>query len=295
VDTSTVSFVSPRALAARMHRPDAPWLIDVRRGPAFTQSSHMLSGALRCPAENIAAFCAAHEAREVVVYCVYGHQVSHEAAAAFQAAGWRAHVLAGGFTGGEDAQDAPADIAQWRAHRPALMQKRLDWGVGGELASRWITRERPKIDRVACPWLIRRFIDPQAQFFYVPTSEVFVEAERRDAIPYDIPGAPVSHVGAFCSFDTLLEKFDLQHTGLKTLAAIVRGADTGELALTAQSAGLLALSLGLSHIHAADDHAMLEAAMPLYDALYAWCCNAQDESHQWNGPSRVAPSDGVKA
>ena len=147
--------------------------------------------------------------------------------------------------------------------------------------SRWITREHPKIDRIACPWLVLRFIDPNAEFFYVPAPAVFDEALRLDAIAYDIPGAPISHEGELCSFDTLKNAFGLHDPGLATLARIVRGADTDRLDLAPQSAGLLAFSLGLSRMHG-DDHAMLAAALPLYDALYAWCKWEQGGSHSWN-------------
>ena len=136
--------------------------------------------------------------------------------------------------------------------------------------TRWVTRERPKIDRIACPWLIRRFIDPQAQFLYVPTAEVFAVAERERAVAYDIPGAPFSHVGERCSFDAFLDKFHLQDPPLQALATIVRGADTGRLDLAPQAPGLLAISQGLSRIHE-NDLAMLEHGMVMYDALYAWC------------------------
>ena len=152
--------------------------------------------------------------------------------------------------------------------------------------SRWITRERPKIDRIACPWLVSRFIDPQAQFFYVPTAMVFEEGRRLNAIAYDIPGGPISHEGELCSFDTLLRAFRLEDAALHVLARIVRGADTDRLDLAPQSAGLLAFSLGLSRLHG-DDHAMLAAALPLYDALYAWSQGAQQEAHSWN-PAAMA-------
>jgi hypothetical protein len=165
------------------------------------------------------------------------------------------------------------------------LRKRPDLGVTGEAPSKWITRERPKIDRIACPWLVRRFIDTQAQFFYVPTPQVFEEAKRLGAVAYDIPGAPIEHEGELCSFDTLLRAFDLTDPALLALARIVRGADTGKPDLTPQSAGLLAFSLGLSRLHARDDHAMLEAATPMYDALYAWCRAAQGETHNWNPAS----------
>ena len=145
---------------------------------------------------------------------------------------------------------------------------------------RWITRERPKIDRIACPWLIARFIDPTPEFLYVPSGDVFKMAETTGAIPYDIPGAELSHVGELCSFDAFLKQYDLREPALQQLAAIVRGADTSRLELTPQSAGLYAISLGLSHTFQ-DDHAMLKHGMVMYDALYAWCLRCQQESHNW--------------
>jgi hypothetical protein len=147
-------------------------------------------------------------------------------------------------------------------------------------ASRWITRARPKIDRIACPWLVLRFIDPQARFFYVPADEVFARARELGAVAYDIEGAPITHEWERCSFDSLRAAYDLDEPGLDTLATIVRGADTARLQLAPQCAGLLAVSLGLSRLHA-DDHAMLAAALPVYDALYAWCRDAQGETHSW--------------
>jgi rhodanese-related sulfurtransferase len=285
VDTSTLSVssvppVSPEELAARMGRADAPLLLDVRREGKFFESPRMLAGARRCAPEDVAALAAAEPAREVVAYCVYGHNVSADAVIALRAAGWDARLLAGGIEGGEEGVDTPQDIARWRATPLPTMRKRPDWGVTGEQASRWITRERPKIDRIACPWLIRRFIDPRAEFFYVPTAQVFSEAARLHAVAYDIPGAPVSHEGEWCSFDVLLRAFEIEDPAVDRLARIVRGADTDHLALEPQCAGLLAFSLGLSRLHA-DDHSMLEAAMPLYDALYAWC--ASEATAVWQG------------
>jgi rhodanese-related sulfurtransferase len=264
-----------------MGRADAPLLLDVRRKGKFLESPHLIAGAQRCAPEDLTSFATSQPPREVVVYCVYGHNVSADAATELRAAGWNAYALAGGIEGGEDGVDSPQDIAQWRAQRPATVVKRPDWGVTGEQASRWITRERPKIDRIACPWLVRRFVDARAEFFYVPTPQVLDEAKRLGAVAYDIPGAPVSHEGDLCSFDTLLKAFALTDPALDALARIVRGADTDRLELAPQSAGLLAFSLGLSRLHADDDPAMLEAAMPLYDALYAWCRHAQGEPHSW--------------
>lgn len=145
---------------------------------------------------------------------------------------------------------------------------------------RWVTRERPKIDRIACPWLIARFIDDAPEFLYVPAAEVLNVAQASGAVPYDIPGVEMSHVGERCSFDAFVDKYRLDDPALHQLAAIVRGADTSQLALTPQSAGLYALSLGLSHLYS-NDHEMLRHGMVMYDALYAWCRSCQDESHTW--------------
>ncbi|MGQ0799969.1 MAG: chromate resistance protein ChrB domain-containing protein [Pseudomarimonas sp.] len=145
---------------------------------------------------------------------------------------------------------------------------------------KWITRERPKIDRIACPWLIRRFIDPQAEFLYVPAAAVLAEAQAQGATPYDIPDVEFSHVGELCSFDAFLAKYALADPALQQLATIVRGADTDHLDLTPQSAGLYAISLGLSRV-ITDDAALLELGMKIYDGLYAWCREGQGEQHAW--------------
>jgi rhodanese-related sulfurtransferase len=285
---SNCSAVSPADLAKAIGRVDAPLILDVRREAKFTESPRIVCGSVRCTPEEVEAFARSQAPRQVVAYCVYGHNVSEDAVAQLNQAGWSARLLSGGIEGGKEGSDADADtaanIAVWRAQPSPTILKRVDWGVTGEQASRWITRARPKIDRIACPWLIRRFIDPRAEFFYVPSEQVFTEAKKRNAVAYDIPGAPVSHEGDLCSFDALLKGFDLHSPALDILARIVRGADTDRLDLAAQSAGLLAISLGLSRLHAMDDHAMLAAAMPMYDALYAWChdkAHAQDEAHNW--------------
>ena len=144
----------------------------------------------------------------------------------------------------------------------------------------WITRERPKIDRIACPWLVLRFIDPDAEFLYVPTGDILRIAGETGAIPYDIPGVELTHEGPLCSFDAFLKKYALDEPALQQLAVIVRGADTSRLDLTPQSAGLYALSLGLSH-NFSDDHEMLKHGLVMYDALYAWCRSCQAEAHNW--------------
>ncbi len=146
---------------------------------------------------------------------------------------------------------------------------------------KWVTRERPKIDRVACPWLIRRFIDPDAEFLFVPPDQVRVVAETSGAIPFDVEGVELSHDGPRCSFDLFLERYHLTDPHLQELATIVRGADTDRLDLAPQSAGLLAISLGLSRNHP-DDHEMLKHGFVIYDALYSWSRWVRQERHTWN-------------
>jgi hypothetical protein len=150
--------------------------------------------------------------------------------------------------------------------------------------TKWVTRERPKIDRIACPWLITRFIDKDAEFLYVPADQVLAVAAASGATAYDIPDVDYSHVGELCSFDAFISKHNLTDPALQQLAVIVRGADTARLDIAPQAAGLLALSLGLSH-NFADDHEMLAQGMVIYDALYAWCKHTQQETHSWNYPA----------
>ena len=145
---------------------------------------------------------------------------------------------------------------------------------------KWVTRARPKIDRIACPWLIARFIDPAPEFLYVPSERVLAVAEETGATPYDVPGVEFTHVGELCSFDAFLARYKLSDPALQRLALIVRGADTSRLDLTPQSHGLFAMSLGLSACFA-DDHEMLRHGMVMYDALYAWCRSLQGETHAW--------------
>jgi hypothetical protein len=146
---------------------------------------------------------------------------------------------------------------------------------------RWVTRERPKIDRIACPWLIQRFVDPAAEFVYVPKDDVLRVAEETGAIPYDVANVELTHVGELCSFDAILAKYGLADPALQQLAVIVRAADTDRLDLAPQAAGLLAISLGLS-ANFSDDHAMLAHGMVVYEALYSWCRTCQGETHDWS-------------
>ena len=150
---------------------------------------------------------------------------------------------------------------------------------------KWITRERPKIDRIACPWLIARFIDKNPEFLYVPTEKVLQVAKDTGATPYDIPGVELTHEGPLCSFDIFLRKYELKDPALQKLAIIVRGADTNHHEIAPQCAGLLAVTLGLSH-NFKDDHEMLKHGMVIYDALYSWCKHLMEEKHDWT-PEKI--------
>jgi rhodanese-related sulfurtransferase len=263
----TVS-ISPRSLYSQLGSAHAPLVLDVRRDGAFASDDAMIAGALR-PAGDLVAFASRHASgRALAVYCVHGHEVSRQAARALAAAGHEASHLEGG-------------IEAWRGEGLPTMRRRPEWRIPG--GSRWITRARPKIDRVACPWLITRFIDPLASFDYVPAERVLAEAKARDAVSYDLPGGAVTHRGERCSFDALIEDFALRDPALERLATIVRGADTDRQDLAPQCAGLLAASLGLSRRFASDLE-MLEHAMPVYDGLYAWCraeAEGIGEGHAW--------------
>jgi rhodanese-related sulfurtransferase len=237
-----------------------PLIIDVRRR-AFKAAPHIIPGAIRREPGTLADWASALEiGRPVIVYCVHGHEVSQGAAAALRDRGFVASYLEGGIEGWVEEGRALA------ATPPA--------------PTLWVTRERPKIDRIACPWLIRRFIDPDARFLYVSEGEVLDTAAATGATPYDIPDVAFSHVGERCSFDAFVERYALRDPALGALAEIVRGADTSRHGLTAQSAGLFAISLGLSAAFA-DDQRMLLHGLVLYDALYAWCRSLQSESHNW--------------
>ena len=261
--------ISAQALYSRLGGELAPIIVDVRRSPAFEADDTVIVGALRrLPAEVDGWRRELPEGRSVVVYCAHGQEVSQNAATTLRAAGTDACFLERGITG-------------W-AELGLPCRRKLAAGSDG-----WVTRERPKIDRIACPWLIRRFIDPEARFLFVPTDRVFAVAAETGATAYDIPGAePFSHDGELCSFDAFLKGYGIEDPPLDALALIVRGADTARLELTPQSPGLLAVSLGLSVIYA-DDHTMLEHGMTVYDGLYAWCQDCREQGHDRN-PAAMA-------
>jgi rhodanese-related sulfurtransferase len=258
--------ISSDSLYVQLGLPMSPLIVDVRRQEHFAESQRMLPGARRGDPENIAAWAKSlPRTRAVTVYCVHGRQVSQSTAEALASLGFDASYLEGGIDG-------------WIEKNRATLRARSELKVPG--GSRWVTRERPKIDRLACPWLVRRFIDPEAQFFYTAAHRVRAEADALGAQPYDIADVTFSHRGPRCSFDAFLDEFDLHDPVLDAVADIVRAADTGALAQSPQAPGLLAISLGLS-ANIPDDTLLLEQAMPIYDALYAWCKTARNETHSW--------------
>ncbi len=254
--------ISPQDLYARLGTAQAPILIDVRRPADIAAADRCIVAAIHRAPEDMARWSKELPAgRPVVVHCVRGQQVSQGVAAALAAAGHDACYLEGGIVGWSEA---------------GLPTRRK----GVVTTHRWVTRERPKIDRIACPWLIARFIDPTAQFIYVPEARVLAVAKESGAIPYDVKGVEYTHEGERCSFDTILRIHDIHDRALDHLATIVRGADTSRHDLAAQCGGLFAISLGLS-ANFPDDHAMLAHGMVMYDALYAWCRSLQAETHNW--------------
>lgn len=254
-------IVPVEELKRRLAAFPPPMLVDVRRQPAFDQDPQVIPGAARRMPGNVAEWVGTIEPwRPVIAYCVHGHEVSQGVAAALRERGFDARHLDGGLDG-------------WRAAGYAT--------APGRAPTRWVTRERPKIDRIACPWLIRRFLDPSAEFFYVPAAEVRAFAQEHGAEPYDIPDVRYSHAGPECSFDAFVRLHGLADPALADLATIVRGADTAVLDAAPQAPGLLAMSLGLSRMFT-DDHAMLRWGMLVYDSFYAWCRAARGEAHGWN-------------
>ena len=266
-DTPAVG-ISVAQLSPLLGSKKAPLVIDVRRAVAFGADSLVIASAMwRDPyaLDGWMKFMPRH--RDIVVYCVHGHEISKNTCVALLSAGMNAKYLEGG-------------IEAWHEAKGVTVRKGVVEAVPSRpnAPSKWITRERPKIDRIACPWLIRRFIDPLAEFSYVPSGDVLTRAAELGAIAYDVPGVKFTHRGDRCSFDALIEDFQIADPALDALADVIRGADTGTLELTPQSAGLLAVSLGLSALHA-DDHTMLAEGMNVYDAIYAWARSARGDIH----------------
>jgi rhodanese-related sulfurtransferase len=257
--------ISVDQLARLIGTSKAPVVLDVRTQQDFDADPFLIPGSRHFPLDLRETLPATLVRGPVVVACMHGGPRSHGTAAMLRHAGVMAEVVEGGF-------------AAWREKRlPAVPFEFAGTAEGGRL---WVTRARPKIDRIACPWLIRRFVDPLARFLFVPPSEVMGVAERFGAIPFDVENVRWTHEGERCTFETMVEGFGLSGPVLDRIGVIIRGADTGRLDLAPEVAGLLALSLGLSRQYG-DDLEQLDAGMTLYDALYRWARDASSEKHEW--------------
>ena len=261
------THITTETLWSQIGTPRAPRIVDVRIPDDVAEiplaDPRFLS---KHPYQSVADWAHLFKGNEVVVSCHKGLKLSEGVAAQLRLLGVPASVLTGG-------------AVEWQAASlPAVPLGSTPTKINGR--TRWVTRERPKIDRIACPWLVRRFVDPDAEFLFVEASQVQGVAERFDATPFDIDGVYWSHRGETCTFDTMIEEFGLASPALLTVANIVRGADTANLNLAPQAAGLLAVSLGLSRIYH-DDLEQLNAGMAIYDALYAWARDGQNETHNW--------------
>ena len=269
--------ISVDKLARLIGRPDCPTIIDVRTEADYGLDPRLIPGAIRRRFEEVSCWAPdlAKSDRPAVIVCQKGLKVSHGVAAWLRHEGRVAEPLEGG------------SLAWVAAGLPLVPVAKLP-SRDGTGRTVWVTRARPKIDRVACPWLIRRFVDRDAVFLFVAPSEVRGVAERFGAMPFDIDGEDVlwSHRGEKCTFDVMVEEFGLATEPLLRLATIVRGADTARPDLAPEVPGLLAASLGLSRMYP-DDLAQLEAGMLLYDAFYRWCRDARDETHNW--PAATVP------
>jgi len=254
--------------------PDAPVLLDLRTDEDYAADPRLLPGSIRRDFRTVTAWGADYAGRSVVAVCHRGLKISQGTAAWLRHNGARAEALEGGFEA-------------WAAGGNLLLRPDRIPPRDAQGRTVWVTRSRPKIDRIACPWLIRRFVDPNAVFLFVAPSEVPAVAERFGATPFDIEDVFWSHRGEGCTFDAMVEEFGLRSEALSRLALIVRGADTARPDLAPQSAGLLAASLGFSRMFR-DDLPQLDAAMGLYDAFYRWSRDAVAETHNW--PSTSAGS-----
>ncbi len=265
---SSIHAISPDKLARLIGVPHGPSLIDVRGEDEFADDPRFIPGAMRRSATAVSEWGRDYARRSTVVISQDGAAIGEGVAA------WLRHA------GAASAEALIGGHKAWaNASLPAVPEAKLprrEWQ--GRTA--WVTRSRPKVDRIACPWLIRRFVDPQAVFLFVAPSEVAAVGDRFAAASFDIEGVFWSHRGERCTFDVMLEEWGLATAPLKRLASIVRGADTGRPDLAPEAPGLLAASLGLSRMYA-DDLEQLEAGIDLYDAFYRWCRDATDETHNW--------------
>jgi len=267
---ATPDAITVAQLIRLIGTPDAPLVLDVRTDEDHAADPRMMPASVRRDHRTVASWASTYTGRSMAVVCTRGLKLSQGVAAWLRHAGAKAEFLEGGF-------DA------WKQAKGLLVRPNEVPARDSEGRMVWVTRARPKIDRIACPWLIRRFVDTSAVFLFVTPSEIGAVADRFGAIPFDIEGVFWSHRGETCTFDVMLEEFGLRSDALMRLASIVRGADTDRLDVAPQAAGLLAASLGLSRMYR-DDLAQLDAAMVLYDAFYRWARDAVGETHNWPTP-----------
>jgi len=260
---SAINSITAEKLARLVGTPGCPALIDVA-----TSGEGLIPGSVRRSADTVAEWASEFGQSSAIVVCAKGEEKSAGAAAWLRHCGVRAEILEGG-------------VAAWTASGLPLVREDLLPKRDSRGSTVWVTRARPKVDRIACPWLVRRFVDPAAVFLFVAPSEVAAVAARYDAVPFDVEDVFWSHRDELCTFDVMVEELGLAgFQALQRLAVIVRGADTARPELAPQAAGLLAVSLGLSRM-VSDDLEQLEAGMTVYDALYRWCRDAVDETHDW--------------
>ncbi len=253
--------ISPAQLMRLIGTPQCPVIVDVCIDDDFNDDPHLIPTAFRHPHTDVEGLSTRLNGRDAVIICHQGLKLSQGTAAHLRAIGLNAQILTGGNVAWRDAQLPRVPAA----------------AIPG---TTWVTRHRPKIDRIACPWLIRRFVDPDATFLFVPPASVQGVADRFGATPFDIEGTRWSHEGDSCTFDIMVREFGLSHPALDALATVVRAADTDRHDLAPQAAGLLAVSVGLSRMFR-EDTAQLDAGMLLYDALYRWARDGQNEGHDW--------------
>lgn len=271
---STFTTISSDKLARLIGTANAPVLIDVRTDEDFAADRRLIPGSIKLSHESVAEWGGDFAGRRAIVSCFRGEKLAQGTAAWLRQLGAEAETLEGGFEG-------------WKAAKLPLLDTRKLPPRDANGRTVWVTRARPKVDRIACPWLIRRFVDPNAVFLYVVPSEVVAVGERFKAAPFDIENVFWSHRGELCTFDVMIEEFGIATPALLRLATLVRGADTARPDLAPEAPGLLAASLGLSRMYD-DDLEQLEAGMLLYDAFYRWCRDATGETHNW-------PTNKVKA
>jgi rhodanese-related sulfurtransferase len=264
---SMIFSIAPDKLARLIGTPKCPPLIDVRLEEDFESDPYVVPGTIRQSHDNVADWAGRYAGRSVVVICQEGLKLSQGVVAWLRQSGASAEGLEGGSEAWREAKLPRVPVAKLPPRD----------AVGRTI---WVTRERPKIDRIACPWLIRRFVDRSAVFLFVGTSQVEAVAEKFGGAPFDIERVFWSHRGEKCTFDVMIEELGLATEALMRLATIVRGADTARLDLAPEAPGLLAASLGLSRMFS-DDNEQLEAGLTLYDAFYRWCRDATAETHNW--------------